>query len=360
MPDRIFLHSDMETAIVVARKHHARMRHVVYREVRDQDRRLFHLRHKVTWEDKVPQSYFVNSMNNRLIVPLLREIWEKLDHYRRLGPYVEIRKGVEYKLHIERSKVVRPVPFQNSKAGIAKVTKGFSQFLAKDTVYLSMEKQYQRSESSNAWNLNWEKPKVVVPASRISRGPWRYAAAIDYEGRIINRSFYAVWPRSENLNVELLASLLNSPVAAAFSYAHSFQRTIPKRVYEDIPIPEVSSDSGQIIYSLVHNYVETLQEDNNTTASNILLQIDAEILKLYELPPRLERQLLDIFWGCQRPVPFKFTGYVPLEIDSWIPLHVFISDQFKQGTPQEIMERIPVIRDEAFLDYLKKLGRAEE
>jgi hypothetical protein len=236
------------------------------------------------------------------------------------------------------------------------VTEGFQQFVAQDTVHMSTDKNIRRR---NAWDLNWDNPKVVIPASRMSRGPWRYAAAIDNEGRIVTRGFYAVWPKTDALNIDLLAALLNSPVAAAFTYAHSFQRTIPKRVYEDIPIPEVSSDSKHIISSFVHDYLIALQKDRGK-AKNILLRIDAEILKLYNLPPRLERQLLNIFWGHQRPVPFEFKGYIPLEIDSWIPLHIYISDRFREATPQKIMERIPVIRDAAFLDYLKNLGREEE
>lgn len=192
----------------------------------------------------------------------------------------------------------------------------------------------------------------------MSRGPWRYAAAIDTEGRIVSRGFYAVWPKTETVNVEVLAALLNSPIAAAFTYAHSFQRTIPKRAYQDIPIPEMSSDSVQVIYSLVHSYVEALHR-NKAEAKNILLQIDAEILKLYNLPPRLEKKLLDIFWGQQRPVPFEFTGYIPVKIDSWIPLHIYLSEQCRESTPRKIMERIPLIRDKEFINYLKNLGRAD-
>ncbi len=40
-----------------------------------------------------------------------------------------------------------------------------------------------------------------------------------------------------------------------------------------------------------------------------MIEIDTEILKLYRLPVRLERQLLKIFLGSQRRVPFDFTGY---------------------------------------------------
>ena len=98
---------------------------------------------------------------------------------------------------------------------------------------------------------------------------------------------------------------------------------------------------------------------DNVKAKDILLRIDAEVLKLYKLPPRLERQVLNIFWGYPRPVPFEFTGYIPLENDSWIPLHMYISDQFRESTHQKIMERIPKIQDAAFIDFLKGLGREE-
>ena len=59
----------------------------------------------------------------------------------------------------------------------------------------------------------------------------------------------------------MLAALLNSPIAEAFTYAYSFQRDIPKRVYAAIPIPEISSDIKQIIDSLVYRYLEVLQKD---------------------------------------------------------------------------------------------------
>jgi len=363
LPDRIFLHSDMETAIIVARKHDLRRNgFVAYREVKDQERESFRFRHRVTWEDNVLQSYFEEKMHGRLVVPLLREIWEYLEHYPKLGDVSDIRIGVQYDPKLVKGRfheIIRNKPFNGSSPAIYKRTKGFLQFDAEDTVHISTDDNLRRKRARGAWDLNWEKPKVVIPASRISRGPWRYAAAIDNEGRIVSRGFYAVWPKTETLNVEILTALLNSPVAAAFTFAHSFQRTIPKRVYEDIPIPEVSSDSGQIIYSLVRNYLDA-QKNDTTKAKDILLRIDAEILKLYELPPRLERQLLNIFWGYKRPVPFEFTGYIPLEIDSWIPLYVYISDQFREATPQKIMKRIPLISDTAFLNYLKSLGREEE
>ena len=42
-----------------------------------------------------------------------------------------------------------------------------------------------------------------------------------------------------------------------------------------------------------------------------MLQIDAEVLRLYDLPPRLERQILDLFAGWERQgVPFVSTAII--------------------------------------------------
>lgn len=359
LPDRIFLHSDAETVIIVARKQQSRNKgNVLYREVKDTEREDFRIRQRVTWEDKVTQSYFSDRRKGHIFVPRWCEIWERLEGYTRLGEVADINIGVQYKPRLENSKlseIIRQEPFSNSKPGISNVTEGFLQFTAKDTVYMSMDMKYRRFETSKAWDLPWDKPKVIVPASRMSRCPWRYAAAIDKSGRIVSRRFYGIWPKSEIFDVTTLAALLNSPIVEAFTYAHSFQKDIPKRVYADIPIPEVSSDIKQIIDSLVNYYLKMLPK-NKTEAKKTLLQIDAEILKLYKLPPRLERQLLDIFWGQKRPVPFEFSGYIPPEIDSWIPLHIYISEQFNNATPDKIMERIPIIHDTEFINYLKTLG----
>lgn len=362
LPDRIFLHSDMETAIIVARKHQPRRKgSVVYKEVKDHERETFRSRHQVTWEDKVPQSYFEDKTQGKLIVPLLREVWERLEGCIPLGKIADISIGVQYKPNLEKedlNKIVRYEYFPESKPGFYNVSKGFKQFIAEDTIYMSTEKKYRRFENSKAWELPWDKPKIIVPASPMSRGAWRYAAAIDHNGRIASRRFYGIWLKNDLFGIEILAALLNSPVAQAVAYAHGSKRDITKRVYESIPIPEISSYSEQVIYSLVRNYLDALSKDK-TTAKGILLQIDAEILKLYNLPPRLERKLLDIFWGQQRPVPFEFTGYIPLEIDSWIPLHIYLSEQCRESTPRKIMQRIPLIRDTEFINYLKNLGREE-
>ena len=119
---------------------------------------------------------------------------------------------------------MRDESFPDSKPGINNVSGTFKQFIAEDTVYMSTEIKYRRYKNAKVWDLPWEKPKVIVPASRISRGAWRFAAVIDKGGCIASRRFYCIWPKGDTFSIEILAAVLNSPIAAAFVYSHSFQR----------------------------------------------------------------------------------------------------------------------------------------
>jgi hypothetical protein len=59
---------------------------------------------------------------------------------------------------------------------------------------------------------------------------------------------------------------------------------------------------------LVDAYIDAIKRSTEK-AKEILIKIDNEILRLYDLPARLEGQLLDLFSGHQRHVPFDFKGY---------------------------------------------------
>lgn len=358
LPDKTFLHSGAETAILVAIRRKKRNANLTtYREVKSHHSERFRLNAEVTWEDNVPQTYFSEYQQNRLIVPVLREIWDYLRNNPKLEHFVDIKKGVEYESGIIKTRfheVVQSTSFPGSKPGIFNVTDGFRAFAAEDTVYLDVAENLRRR---NAWDLDWNRPKVVVPSACTSSGPWRYAAAIDKTGRIISRRFYAIWSDSPMISTEFLAALLNSPIAQVFVYAYSGKRDIPGRVYKSIPVPLNMEKADLLIESLVNKYIK-LQSSDPEAAKEILITIDAEILKLYSLPPRLERQLLDIFWDdTRRRVPFKFKGYIPPENGSWIPLHVFISKQYQSATPEKILKQVQKQPDQDLLMDIEAVWR---
>jgi len=97
LPDKTFLHSGAETAILVAIKRKKKNGNLVtYRDVKDQHMERFRLKAEVTWEDKVPQTYFSEHQQNRLIVPVLREVWDYLAMLTKLEDYAKIKIGVQY------------------------------------------------------------------------------------------------------------------------------------------------------------------------------------------------------------------------------------------------------------------------
>ena len=89
-------------------------------------------------------------------------------------------------------------------------------------------------------------------------------------------------------------------------------------------------------------------------AKNILLQMDALILKGYGLPPWLERRLLDFFRGERRPVPFEFDGYFPPDFTANIPLWRYISPTFQSSRTDLILPFVPKLNDPDVTEALEE------
>ncbi len=73
-----------------------------------------------------------------------------------------------------------------------------------------------------------------------------------------------------------------------------------------------------------------------------ILQIDAEILRGYNLPPRLERRLLLRFEGEERRGIPSFQGYYPADFDSALPLHQVLTELTDDYRADRLLERVPV------------------
>lgn len=362
LPDRIFIHSDAETVVLVAKRKTSDAENisVAYREVKDKDRIGFETRQKVSWSDTVPQQYFAEP-NFPLVVPALRTLWEHLKENRPLSDIADIRKGVEYdttSIDQKYDNAIFDVRKPGTKPGVHKSTEGFTQFVLFKQQYFSMDSKLQRRE---AWSYPWDQPKAIAPAARLSRGPWRIAAIVDRKGLLASRLHYAFWSKEPDLPVEVIAAILNSPMGAAYAYAHGTQKTVTKRTYETIPIPELSElkKASAQLQSLVSQYTQSLHDipRNDLLSHRLLMAIDALILRLYRLPPRLERQLLDMFWGAPRRVPFEFSGYVPPTDQSWIPLWMRLTPEYEQSSVDALWQRLPTSISSASLEMLKQIGR---
>ena len=85
-------------------------------------------------------------------------------------------------------------------------------------------------------------------------------------------------------------------------------------------MPSVQCKDLVPLMKMVRSYFKTAKKAEELFVPHAIVEklktlhwrIDAEVLRLYNLPPRLERQILDLFSGvARRGVPFEQTEYLP-------------------------------------------------
>jgi hypothetical protein len=233
--------------------------------------------------------------------------------------------------------------------GYARVKDHLLQFALKGELeYLSLrpEDHYERD---NAYTHPWNLPKVVCNAARLQRAPWRLGAVADSVGLAFSQRFLAVWP-TKAVSIYALAGLLNSPLTNAYFFAKEEDRDNRLKTLKSLPLPAVSylAAGGKIdtLSRDLHRFFSRRQFDEGK-AKRMLLELDAEILRAYHLPPNLEYELLDTFQGIERPLPppLEFTGYYPKDFDAYIPLHELISPDFEDARADRLLERLVMIND---------------
>jgi len=134
----------------------------------------------------------------------------------------------------------------------------------------------------------------------------------------------------------------------AFLFVHEEKRRNRNTTLRHTPIPFPESIDSERITYLVEYYIELrlgFTEDPSKKFSlqeylQTLMEIDSLILKAYDLPPRLERKLLDLFRGQPRPVPFDFPDYFPDDFGPCIPLHKYIEMNLEQASAGELLKKI--------------------
>jgi hypothetical protein len=281
--------------------------------VREQNWRAFDWYHEVTSRDTDTKS--IEEARESLIVPELRDVWEFLDYCPKIGDLAEAHKGIRWNVNLETHEhlLVSDKEFPESRLGVPPRSKIFS-FETPILKYLNFENKYRLY---SAFDLPWDRPKVVMNKTRRSRDTWRVAAFADFAGLVCSETFYPIWPNQAELAIPLEA-VLNGPVANAFLTTHCGRREFPIKAVLSIPFPILSKNDIDEICRLVSAYKDEVSHGSfpisgHARADKFLRQIDAVLLDAYGLPPRLERKLLDFFNGSQRLVPFSFADYFPPE-----------------------------------------------
>ncbi|AEM48434.1 hypothetical protein Acife_2325 [Acidithiobacillus ferrivorans SS3] len=254
----------------------------------------------------------------------LRRLWDCLAEFPILDNVVELHRGLEWKT------AQRDASRSEASAGFRRGLhrrESLAQFEMKQATYIDTRPSNLRG---GAIKYRWSSPKIICNAARTSRGPWRLAAVVDMDGLYVSQQFFGIWLREtaeSPLSLVELCAVLNSPLANAFSFVHDEERRFRVEVMKRIPIPQVRI--SRELDSLVADYMAVCEEDDGPlffsrpkSAADLLLEIDAMVLKAYDLPPKLERELLRFMNEGQRPSRAAFGGYLGTgRDDAAIPLH---------------------------------------
>jgi hypothetical protein len=127
-------------------------------------------------------------------------------------------------------------------------------------------------------------------------------------------------------------------------------------VVDDIPVPiQLPEKIGELV-AAYQTMLQTweLVADRDAKLAQLLTEIDAAVLEAYDLPLRLERQLLTFFKDAERPLAHDWRHWDSSHPMSGLSLAERISGRFKASNDwvQSVFRPLP--KDEAtFLrDYV--------
>jgi hypothetical protein len=355
-PDKIFTISESESAILLGRKvgqYSKAAGSVRYRRVRGYDIGRFKQSYLATTEQWVSQTQFVTNADANMAIPDLEEIWAWCRYLPRYRTIAKIGKGLEYKNKAvlpANAQTVSPFPFPGAVRGFARLSKDLEIHGQPPEVWMSLD---DRMISHRRTGATVGVPQVLLNYARVSRSPWQLKAVIDREGHAVTTRFLTIRPSSADYPLEFLWALCNSPFANAYVYTHTMKRDILAGMIRDMPIPRASGSAIQRVVEAVDAYFRAVISDTGK-ACTLLQLLDAEVLRLYDLPPRIERQLLDLFAGEQRlGVPFHFDRYFPEGFEPSFPLHVYLSEDYQRSTAGALRARHRPVTDPAILAALE-------
>lgn len=368
--DNLFEHGDHEVAVLMGRKRKPRSKPpaLMYRRVREAGMADFKERLAFSWEREVSPTRFAESEHADLRVPELDEVWTYLGSGPRLEDYATMTKGLDFK-----GKTLPPgcwtikgASASDGVLGFTNVDPGLQIFGLPTLKRLNLE---DRAILSLRAGAPTGQPQVLLNYGPVARKPWRLKAALDENGHALTSRFAAVRPKQHGPTALYLWAVLNSPVANAFAYDELGKRDILVGTMRTMPVPPRSPTHDAAIEHAAARYramaIAKAQAkpapadlfNQSATSSgpvptdaevrSALLAMDAAVLRAFDLPPRLERQLLDLFTGVERKGvgldgrdgKSTFRGYYPPGFTSALPLSMLISEQFERARADRTAER---------------------
>lgn len=373
LPDKVFEFGDMESSIILGQRRASKKisNTTKFVRVREKDIDLFQDCYKAPTEI-VEQSCLLSSDRFNLYVPELGEVWDYCHSFKQLETAVDVRKtgkGLEYK----SEKNLPPNTETKSKHRFKGAVQGYDKAGGKVKLTGTPELTWLNVDDEALRRVGQGKatgePRIILNSAPVGRGPWRLEAQIDDRGLAITSSFIAVQPTLDEWPLEALWAILNSPLANAYIYCHANKWLVGVKRILKLPIPDVGhkelcylQNLAQDCFALNAPQGKILQpEVDSKEAERRMLAIDAEVMRLYDLPPKLERRVLDLFTDWPRKgVDYKFYRYYPEGFDSYIPLHMYISTEFQNSSVENVKKWIKNNRSPEVIEAFKAATKVEK
>jgi len=388
-PGKVFEFAEMETAIVLGRRHSEgfdpKSHRVRLRSVGEHGLPEFIKNYSVQEDLSVPQARLQLNPGLALTVPALDELWARLDSNPRIADVATVGRGIEFKSKKARNgvPVVLPHPklpdYPPGFAGVARTTQEI--FTTPPICGLAVKPDLIENPRQG---LATGKPQVLVNRNRAARNRWRLKALLDPDGRPVKNNFLIVRPKDSRVSALFLWAILNSPVANAFVARDTMKRDNAESTLGKVPIPLFDARAIKEVLTAAQAYrdlaatcsapirrkskrkpdqpslfqasPEVRDGPADSQICDALLAMDAAVLRAYDLPARLERQLLDFFSGVERKgVGCPFDGYFPADFKPTIPLWMYISDDFRRCRADYLISRVPQITDPVLVDALAEV-----
>lgn len=368
LPENVFYTARHKPAVILGRKVVDAEKLCVskkrtrFKRIQKWDLKEFEDRYYAPTVVEVPQSRLDAPPTYDFRVEMLEDVWKHCQHFSFLAKVAHVGKGLEYK----KSKDLPPDGHTIDTHRFPGAVRGYDKF-ARDIKLTETPELFWMSLAPEVisrprWGTKIGTPQILLNSLRVGHGPWRLKALIDNRGHPVTTRFIVVRPKTKEWSLNVLWAILNSPLANAYAYCKSLERNNLTEMVRHIPLPDYAGNSLDRLDRLVQDYFllspsqEVLRSDvGNEKAEKGMLAIDAEVMRLYDLPPRLEREVLDLFDGWERKgVDFKFTGYFPKDFESWIPLHEYLSEEYQRSTVSFVSKWVEQVRSPEIIKALKR------
>jgi len=304
---------------------------------------LTRTREIVRWVDEPP--------SGDLWVPALHELWLQLSGNPTIGSKISMHRGIEW--NIDQSLAVSDRPQRGFRRGLHSC-RNRAQYGRQATQWLDCRPEHSRG---GALALPWEREKIVLNAARLSRYQWRLAASLDTERLVCSQQFIGGWPRAATTRSAMLelCAALNGPVANAFSTVFtSSGARFRLGTLARIPLP---STFRPAVAQLVETYLARINAlpTASSELQELLVAIDAEVLQSYDLPTRLERELLEYFEGARRPVAHDWVGWADLTSTPGLRLSEIrsgMAGRLKNNWVQDVFVAVPENEADDLREYI--------